>query len=107
MVFKVPVPEAIDEYAQAIKLAPGEGVLYNNLGVVYLKMNDIDHARPFFLKSVEINGSDLSALNNLAYCYLEKNEPDKAEVLLNEILKKDSRFAAALDNLIKLRQRKE
>lgn len=90
---------AIAAYQEALSLAPDDGVLHNNAGVIYIKMGDVDRAIIHFQKAVRFQPDNLMAMNNLAACYLEKKEHQKAEGLLREILKRDPQSLPARQNL--------
>ncbi len=59
------LPEALDEYRTAIRLAPDTATSpWNNLGAVYVQLEDYERAAEAFNRSVAIDATH-SALNNL------------------------------------------
>jgi len=64
---------AIEAYQKAIGIDPQDGVLQNNLGVIYLRMNDWDKAMDHFRKALILNDQDLKAKQNLNYVYYQKS----------------------------------
>ena len=69
--------------------------LYNNLGVVYLKVNNTNESEKYLLKALEDNKNDKIIINNLLRCYLHSRNQDKAEVYYNkaeQINSKDDSF---------------
>lgn len=66
-------PQAIGEYEKAIKLCPDIGTFWNNIGVMYFGMNQIDKAIEQFKKAIEISG-DFFAYNSLCSAYVVKRQ---------------------------------
>ena len=54
--------------------------LFNNLGTVYLKLNNTQESEKFLLKALEFNDSDKIIINNLLRCYLHSRNYKKAEL---------------------------
>ena len=54
--------------------------IYNNLGVVYLKVNNTIESEKYLLKALEINENDKIIINNLLRCYLHSRNFDKAKI---------------------------
>jgi len=98
--------DVIHHYKQGLLIDPYDGVLQNNLGVAFLKTDNINEALKYFNAALELDQNNLMAMNNLAYCYLKKGDEEKAEVILKRILKKDPQSTTAMDNLNKLLQEK-
>lgn len=61
---------------------------YNNLGVLYYKLNDLANAQYYFEKNVSYSKNHpvfyASCINNLGVIYLKKNEWDRAEECFKE-----------------------
>jgi|TARA_Y100000031_G_scaffold133284_1_gene155007 tetratricopeptide (TPR) repeat protein len=54
--------------------------LFNNLGTVYLKVNNTQESEKFLLKALEFNDGDKIIINNLLRCYLHSRNYKKAEL---------------------------
>ena len=59
---------------KAIKVNPKNDILYNVLGIIYLKLNEHSEAIDSFKKAIELNNEFLSAIINLAICFQEINQ---------------------------------
>lgn len=59
-------PEAINEYEQALAIAPDTGGLYMNIGVVYYNLREFDKALPMFRKALDFTRNE-SARTNLLF----------------------------------------
>ncbi|MDW8240382.1 MAG: tetratricopeptide repeat protein [Acidobacteriota bacterium] len=57
-----------------------------NLGVEYMKKNQVDQAIPLLERAIELNPNHVLAYNNLAAAYLAKGEPQRALALLQHAL---------------------
>ena len=53
--------KAVEVYRQGIKLRPDDGLLYYNLAVTYLKLNDVEEAKKNLKKSVFLNPNHASS----------------------------------------------
>jgi len=94
--------EARYAYQEAIKIDPRDSVLYNNIGMILIKLNQLDKAIENLQKAIKLNPSNLMAKNNLAICFIQKGQPQRAEALFREILTQDAHFPSANDNLNRL-----
>jgi len=81
---------------RAISIYPQYASAYNNLGVVYTKMNDTAHAREALEKAISLNDHFASALQNLAKVYLQIQNPVQAEALLDKAVAMDPTNAMGL-----------
>ena len=72
---------------KAIKINPKNDVLYNVLGIIYLKLNEHYEAISNFKNAIEINNNFLSATINLAICFQEIKDTDNAMITYKKILK--------------------
>jgi O-antigen ligase len=77
---------AADSINQAILLAPTDAKLYYNLGLVYLRLQKIDHAQKTLEKAVELKSNYRDARFALAIVYEQKDDNQKAKEQLNYIL---------------------
>ncbi len=76
--------KAIEEYEEAILLAPIFERAYYNLGIVYYKLRDINKAIKNFHQAMEISKKP-DAIYNLSVCYIEKKELKDAFYYLTKI----------------------
>ena len=70
--------QAIDAYQNALKLAPQDPVIYNNLGAAYFSLNRNREAGEAFKKSVSIKKDDPDAYFNLGISYSAADQFDEA-----------------------------
>jgi len=74
--------KSLQHLNQAISLAPGWATAYNNLGVLYAKMNDIPHEEEALKKAVSLDDHFSPALINYGkLCIRQKNFPQAEELL--------------------------
>ena len=95
------------EYEKILSMDPQDSVIYNNLGVNYLNVGNIERAMEYFKEAVGLNSHNVMAINNLALCYIQKGNPEEAERLLTEALAVDTGFISARQNLEHLLQSKK
>ena len=81
--------KALERLNKAIAIDPRYAVAYNNLGVLYGRMNDDAHEREALEKAISLDDHLAAAYVNLAkLCLREKNFP-KAETLLEKAVSVD------------------
>jgi tetratricopeptide (TPR) repeat protein len=74
--------KALEHLNKAIALAPQYATAYNNLGVLYAKMNDIPHEEEALKKAVSLDEHFAPALVNYGkLCMRQKNFPQAEELL--------------------------
>ncbi|SFY13770.1 tetratricopeptide repeat protein [Pseudomonas sp. NFACC36] len=72
---------AIEHLERAVKMAPTEGKIRNDLGVVYLNLRRIPEARFEFMTAMELRQSDsLAALNMVTLLIYQDNWKQAAEL---------------------------
>ena len=76
--------KALDHLNKAIALAPQYATAYNNLGVLYDKMNDIPHEEEALKKAVSLDDHFAPALVNYGKLCLRQKDPVRAEQLLEK-----------------------
>jgi len=76
--------KAQEHLEKAIALAPQYVTAYNNLGVLYDKMNDIPKEEEALSKAVELDGHFAPSLVNYGKLSLRQKDPVKAEALLQK-----------------------
>lgn len=74
--------KALEHLNKAIVLAPNYVTAYNNLGVLYDKMNDIPHEEEALKKAVSLDDHFAPALLNYGKLCLRQKDPVQAEVVL-------------------------
>ena len=77
--------KAIEIFEEAVKLFPSSVVLLNNLGVQYIKINQIDSAIEIFEKAISINKKPY-LFNNLALAYEKRGDKEKSSLLYQRAL---------------------
>jgi tetratricopeptide (TPR) repeat protein len=78
--------KAEEHLNKAIGLYPQYATAYNNLGVLYAKMNDIPKEEEALKKAVELNDHFAAALINYGKLSLGQKNPVQAEALLQKAL---------------------
>jgi len=78
--------KAVALLTKAIATYPQYVSAYNNLGVVYARMNDVVHEREALEKAVVLDEHYAPACQNLAKVYLQARQFPKAEDLLQKAL---------------------
>jgi tetratricopeptide (TPR) repeat protein len=68
--------KAINLLEKALEITSDESDVLSLMGMEYLFMEDFENAKYYFMKCLEQNENDYSALYNIIYCfdYLEQNE---------------------------------
>ena len=81
--------KALEHLNKAVALAPQYVTAYNNLGVLYDKMNDIPHEEEGLQKAVSLDGHFAPALLNYGKLCLRQKNPVQAETLLQRAASSD------------------
>ncbi len=78
--------KAIELFKQALDLSNDEADIYSLIGMEYLFLDEFENAKNYFIKCLDSDKEDYSALYNVIYCfdYLEQNKD--AIVFLNDYL---------------------
>ncbi len=79
----------------ASKLAPDEGIIWNNLGLCYLEAAQLDKAEACFIKALSRDPGDVTALSNLAKLYNDIAQPQKAINCAEKALRLEPRLPEA------------
>ena len=104
---------AINKFGNYPRLIRGLGVIYGNLGGVYLAQNDYKQAEHYLKRSIALNnkpgyeqGDALLTQIKLANLYLNQNNFNKASLLINDIEKSHilNGFGLALIRLASLKE---
>jgi len=78
--------KAAEQFEKAVALYPQYESAYNNLGVMYYQMGQVDRARAAFEKSVALNDRNADADRNLARILIHDGAYPRAEELLKKSL---------------------
>ena len=79
-------PKAAEQFEKAVALFPEYDTAYNNLGVMYFRMNQTEKARAAFERSVALNDKNADGDRNLARILMGENNFARAEELLKKSL---------------------
>ena len=90
---------AVAALAQVTKVNPGDRYAWNNLGLAYLGLHQLDKAEDVLKHSIEVNPNDQFAYNNLGRVYVARNEPDRAIPLFRKQLQTNPQDRFAHGNL--------
>jgi tetratricopeptide (TPR) repeat protein len=81
--------KAIEVLKQALQLTDDVIDLYSLIGMEYLFLDKFEEAKTFFMKCLESDLDDYSALYNIIYCFEFLNQNDDAISYLNMFLDKN------------------
>lgn len=98
--------KAEEHYLKAMKLAPNDARIANNLGSLYLDMEEWDKAIKFFEQAnvnLLFNDPEM-ALTGIGYAYFRKTDYEKSALYYKKALKKKWNFAPAYFRLGELYQ---
>ena len=70
--------EAVEQFRRAIALDPNHAPSYQNIGIVALRMNDVQTAQNQLTRALELNPKLPLALNALGVVYARQNQYDRA-----------------------------
>jgi tetratricopeptide (TPR) repeat protein len=79
--------DAIAEYAAAIKLAPNEPRLHEQLGTEYRLTGKMEEAQQAYLKELEIDPQNMTAQYKLGVLVLEMGDPARGKSLIEGALR--------------------
>lgn len=78
---------AIEAYLKALEAAPNEGLIYTGLGLASIKAGDVNPARRYLLKAVQLQDDYYQSHLGLGYVYLQKGENAAAVKALERSMK--------------------
>ncbi|MDG1730586.1 MAG: tetratricopeptide repeat protein [Algibacter sp.] len=81
--------QAIEVLKQALELTDDVVDLYSLIGMEYLFLDQFEHAKIFFMKCLDEDINDYSALYNVIYCFEFLKQSEEAITYLNEFLDKN------------------
>jgi tetratricopeptide (TPR) repeat protein len=79
--------DAVAEYQAAIKLAPAQPGLHEELGSEYRSLGKIQEAEDAYLRELEIDPNNVLAKYKLGVLTVEKGDPAKGKVLIEAALR--------------------
>lgn len=79
-------PKAAEQFEKAVSLYPQYDTAFNNLGVMYYRMNQTEKARVAFERSVSLNDRNADADRNLSRILIHDGNYSRAEILLKKSL---------------------
>ncbi len=77
--------ETLREYQAALKVAPDDAYLHNNLGTILARLSRGDEALTAFSRAVELNGENPIMLRNKAYAFWEMGQLPEAVSTLKQL----------------------
>lgn len=81
--------KAIEELQKALTFTDDFADVYNLLGMEYLFMDNLELAKYNFIKCLEVDMEDQSALYNVVYCFEFLDQPKEAIAYLKEYIEKN------------------
>lgn len=90
---------ALEYYKKALEISPNSAAIYNNLGLYFLKKNDLPEAENYLRTAVTFNPYQIESLLNLGNIQEQKNELKAAEYFYlhaYELRPRDERVIFAL-----------
>ncbi|MDC8003454.1 tetratricopeptide repeat protein [Aureisphaera galaxeae] len=81
--------KAISLLEKALEITADEADVLSLMGMEYLFMEDFEHAKYYFMKCLEQDEQDYSALYNIIYCFDYLQEHEAAIDYLNDFLNKN------------------
>ncbi|MFO7657160.1 MAG: protein kinase [Bacteroidales bacterium] len=78
--------EAVKNYQTLISRTPYSKDLYYELAETFFQLRDIENAKEYYLKCLELAPDFAPAINHLAYCYSHMGDHDKALELFEKYL---------------------
>ncbi len=89
--------EALDDYHQALRVAPGNSLAYKSLGIIYFPRGDYAKAQGYFQKAVALDPNELESRFYLGTCYLKLGEPRQAAAQFRAAREADSTYIEAYE----------
>jgi len=87
--------EAIDDYNQALRVAPGNYLAYKSLGIVYFPRGNYAQAKVYFQKAVDLAPQEVESRFYLGTCFLKLGEPRQAAVQFHAAREVDATYLEA------------
>jgi len=87
--------EAIGNYKQALRIAPGDSLAYKGLGIIYFPTGHYAQASVYFQKAVDTDPTDLESRFFLGTCLLKLDKPRQAAAQFRAARIADSTYIQA------------
>jgi Flp pilus assembly protein TadD len=87
--------EAIDDFNEAIRIAPGNAQAYKSLGILYFPHGEYAESKVYFQKAVEFAPDDLESKFFLGTCLLKTGDPLAAAAEFRTAHEADSTYLQA------------
>lgn len=78
--------EAVAHLEEAVRLKPGEGTWWYQLGTARYRLGDRNGALNAWKRAVLVDGEQWEAMNNLAWVFAEEGRPEKAQEWIDRAL---------------------
>lgn len=91
--------EALNKFLEADSKSPNDPVVFNNIGLIYKKKNELARAESFYKKAIQIKPDYPECLNNLGVLKTMTGEPLEAAIYLKKAIAADNTYADAYFNL--------
>lgn len=91
--------EALAKFLEADMKSPNDPEVFNNIGLIYKKKNDLARAESFYKKALQFKPNYPECLNNLGVLRTAAGDPLEAAIYLKKAITLDSTYAAAYFNL--------
>ena len=89
--------EAIDDYHQALGVAPGNALAYKSLGIIYFPRGDYAQAKVYFEKAVELAPQEEESRFYLGTCYMKLGQPRRAAAQFRAARQVDATYYEAFE----------
>ncbi|PWT97970.1 MAG: hypothetical protein C5B53_07305 [Candidatus Melainabacteria bacterium] len=96
------VPEAIQEYQNLINTEPKLAIAHQQLGLIYVRLNDLGSAIPELEAAIRLDPQDANTRNNLGLAYLSRGDKQLATTEFSQASKLDPKNIDAAINLANL-----
>jgi Flp pilus assembly protein TadD len=95
--------EAEATYRALLEKSPNDARLHHRLAVIAVRKSDFEKAEEHFRAATAIGTPSKELLSDMGYCYYLQQRLPEAEKSLNEALKLDASYDAAINNLALVR----
>jgi tetratricopeptide (TPR) repeat protein len=90
---------AVDTFAAAIRITPGNAVLWNKMGIAHQQLLDNSHARKDYEKAIKLDRRYWQAMNNLGTVYYSERKYKRAIRLYQQALEIAPMWGIGYSNL--------
>jgi len=91
--------EAINHYAETLRIAPGYADGYVSMGIALAKQGKINDAKKYFFDALSRNPKLAPAYFNLGKVFADNNEPEEALTHYHAAIRIDPKFIEAYNNM--------